>query len=293
MKIDNILDMIPQTDFPVGLIGCHAEQANFDCCAYDIVIFDEQNKSDSLINNNDKLIKIRHGSLHENRVEKLIQLEKMQILSDEKWELQMFLAKIKEKKEKLFKTHKKNCIIESQFCLVKANNGLENSDPFIASWIKSAAYFLADAIILLNNNRPSPSHMLSILRNLKSSQTNETLSSVLNSIGLERSTPSLLSRMSKSTIGLSDLIEKNNNSMIIKQKTNYLIEKSLLSDCYFYIGYLNRNIFYSLKDSVNSYPELIHLLKTGFDLENDNITLKSHIESLTNVAETLLNLNEN
>lgn len=293
MKIDNILDIIPSTTFPVGLIGCHAEQVNFDCCVYDIVIFDEKDKSDSVINNNDKLIKIHHGSLAENRVEKLIQLENMQILSDEKWELQMFLARIKEKKEKIFKTYNKNCIIESQFCLIKANNGLENADPFVASWIKSAAYFLADAIILLNNNRPNPSHMLNVLRNLKSNQTNKTLSVVLNSIGLERSTSSLLSRMTKSTVGLSDLIEKNNNSMIIRKKTDCLIEKSLLSDCYFYIGYLNRNIFYSLKDSVNNYPELIHLLKTGFDLENDNITLKSHIESLTNVAKTLLNLNEN
>ena len=58
------------------------------------------NKLDSVINNNDNLVKIHHGSLSENRVEKLIQLEKMQILSDEKWELQMFLARIKEKKEK-------------------------------------------------------------------------------------------------------------------------------------------------------------------------------------------------
>ena len=77
---------------------------------------------------------------------------------------------------------------------------------------RSAGYFLTDAILSLNMSRPSPSHMLNTIRNLEATQTNKTLALVIDSLGLERSTPSLLNRMSKSAIGLSDLVEKNNKN---------------------------------------------------------------------------------
>ena len=217
----------------------------------------------------------------------------MQILSDEQWELQMFLTKINKKQESIFNTFTKNSIIESQICLTKAKNGLDKSDPFVSPWIKTAGYFLSDAILSLNKYRPSPSHMLDILRNLKSNQINEMLSIILNVLGLERSTPSLLTRMSKSAIGLSDLVEKNNNSKIIQKKIDCLIEKSLFSDCYFYIGYENRNNFYRVKNSLDAYPEMIHILKIGFDLEHDISTFDKDIQSLTNVIQILLKSTHN
>ena len=288
MKPEDILSILPNTRFPVGLGGCYVDQANFECCAYDITIFDGTDNQESIVENDGKLFRIHHHSLSETSVELLIQFQNMQILSDEQWELQMFLAKIKERQESIFNVFTKNSIIESQICLTKATNGLSKSDPFIPVWIKCAAYFLTDAIIALNKFRPSPTHMLNTLRNFNPRQINKTLSVVLNSIGLERATPSLLERMMKSGIGLSDLIEKNNNSRIIKTKTNYLIEQSLFSDCYFYIGYVNRKNLYSIKDSLDKHPEIIHILKTGFDLEYDKSTFDSEIQSLNDVGKSLL-----
>ena len=292
MKSEEILKIIPSTGYPVGLTGCYVEQSNFDCCAYDIIIFDGKDEHESLIEKEGHFFNIHHSALSENSVDSLIQFQNMKILSDDQWELQMFLAKINKNQESIFNVFTKNSIIESQICLTKAKNGISKSDPFTSSWIKCAAYFLTDAIISLNKHRPSPSHMLDILRNLKSNPANETLSIVLNSLGLERSTPSLLKRMAKSAIGLSDLVGKN-NSKIIQQKTNYFIEKSLLSDCYFYIGYENRNNFYRVKNSLDSYPEMIHILKIGFDLEHDTSTFDKHIQSLTNVAQILLKSTHN
>ena len=172
--------------------------------------------------------------------------------------------------------------------MTKAKDGLSNADPFVPSWIKSAGYFLTDAILSLNMSRPSPSHMLNTIRNLEATQTNKTLALVIDSLGLERSTPSLLNRMSKSAIGLSDLVEKNNNSKIIQKKIDCLIMKSLFSDCYFYIGYIIRNNFYRIKNSLISYPELVHILKTGFDLEHDSSAFETDIQSLFDVTKILL-----
>ena len=288
MKAEEILRIIPPTTYPVGLGGCHAEQTNLDCCVHDITIFDQSGIPESVIEKDSQFFKIHHCTLTENRVEILIQLHHMQILYDEQWELKMFLAKIREKHESILKAFTKSSIIESQICLTKAKNVLDKSDPFVSSWIKSAGYFLVDAILSLNNYRPSPSHMLDILRNLKSNQINEMLPIVLDSLGLERATPSLLRRMSKSTVGLSDLVEKNNNSKIIQHKINCFLDKSLFSDCYFYIGYVNRNNFYRIKNSLDKFPEIIHILKTGFDLEHDNSAFETDIQSLHEVAQILL-----
>ena len=288
MKAEEILRIIPPTTYPVGLGGCHAEQTNLDCCVHDITIFDQSDIPESVIEKDSQFFKIHHCTLTENRVEILIQLHHMQILYDEQWELKMFLAKIREKHESILKAFTKSSIIESQICLTKAKNVLDKSDPFVSSWIKSAGYFLVDAILSLNNYRPSPSHMLGILRNLKSNQINEMLPIVLDSLGLERATPSLLRRMSKSTVGLSDLVEKNNNSKIIQHKINCFLDKSLFSDCYFYIGYVNRNNFYIIKNSLDKFPEIIHILKTGFDLEYDSSAFETDIQSLHEVAQILL-----
>ena len=213
----------------------------------------------------------------------------MQILSDAQWELQMFLAKINEKRGLIYNTFTKNSIIESQICLTKAKDGLNKSDPFVSSWIKSAGYFLTDAILSLNTSRSSPSHMLNTIRNLESTKPNETLSLVIDLLGLERATPSLLNRMSKSVIGLSDLVEKNNNSKIIQKKIDCLIEKSLFSDCYFYLCYINRNNFKKVQD-IHRKPELIHLLKVGFDLENDTSKIEHYSNNLKNAINSLLSL---
>ena len=43
-----------------------------------------------------------------------------------------------------------------------------------------------------------------------------------------------------------------------------------------------------IKDTPNKLPEFIHILKTGFDLENDIVKLESDISALTSIANGLL-----
>ena len=95
--------------------------------------------------------------------------------------------------------------------------------------------------------------------------------------------------MLKSTIGFSDLIEGNFHSKTILRKYNYLIENSLFSDCYFYLGYINRNNFKKIQD-LHRKPELIHMLKTGFDLENDITKIESDANNLYQATNLLLSL---
>ena len=268
--------------------GCKSQGSSYDCCEYDITIFDGKKQKESFLESNRVFYHIHHGMLQETSPDILLQYDGMTILLDEQWELRMLLSKIKEKKEQIFNVYIKNCLVEAGVCITKTKNGL-NVDPYSSSWLKCAAYFLADAISALNFQRSSPVHMLKMLREFNKNKINELISPITESIGIERATPSLLSRMLKSTIGFSDLIENNSHSKIISQKYHYMIENSLFSDCYFYLGYINRNNFKKIQD-LHRKPDLIHILKTGFDLEGDITKIGSEANKLQQVTNSLLSL---
>ena len=287
MEYKKILENLSIENHPVGIGGCKSQGPSYDCCEYDITVFDGK-KEESFLEHDGNFYNIYHGTLEETAPDILLQYDGMTILVDEQWELRMLLSKIKEKKQQIFNAYVKNCLVESGVCITKAKHGL-NSDPYSSSWVKCAAYFLADAISVLNSYHPSPVHMLKTLRELPKNKTNEAVSVITDSIGIERATSSLLSRMLKSTMGFSDLITDNFHSRIISRKYNYLVENSLLSDCYFYLGYVNRNNFKKIQD-LHRKPELIHLLKTGFDLENDTIKVESDANNLYEATNFLLSL---
>jgi len=283
-----ILEDFSLTKFPVALGGCRKEGNNFECCEYNITVFDEKNKKDRIIEVGNEFVKIHHGSLEESRHEILAQYDNLEILNDEQWELRIFLSKIKEKKEKIFKTYAKSCLIDAAVCATKTKDGLKNSDPFASSWIKCSAFFIADAISILNSKRLSPAHMLENLRHFEKNKINENFSIVNDSIGIERATPSLLSRMCKSTMGFSDMVEQNDHSKIIQKKNDYFLKNSLISDCYFYLGYTNRNNFIKIKDILHEKPELIHVLKVAFDVDNDQVKIGQQADVLHKTANDMI-----
>ncbi len=290
MDYKKILEDFSLTKFPVALGGCRKEGNNFECCENNITVFDEENEKDRIIEIGNEFVKIHHGSLEESRHEILAQYDNLEILNDEQWELRIFLSKIKEKKEKIFKTYAKSCLIDAAVCATKTKEGLKNSDPFASSWIKCSAFFIADAISILNSKRPSPAHMLENLRHFEKNKINENFSIVNDSIGIERATPSLLSRMCKSTMGFSDMVEQNDHSKIIQKKNDYFLKNSLISDCYFYLGYTNRNNFIKIKDILHEKPELIHVLKVAFDVDNDQVKIGQQADVLHKTANDMITL---
>ncbi len=278
MDIEKFVTETRLSVFPIGLGGCRISDLHFDSCEYDIVVFDGKSEPEKIIKSGDEFVMIHHASLSETLSKKLLQYDKLQIIQDESWDLRMFLSKINEKRSSLFTDFAKNCLIESMFCCQKTKEAIQNSDVFSSCWQKCASYYLADAISSLNHQRSSPSHMLDLLRKLEKSPINEYISVVTQTVGIERATPTLLERMLKSTIGFSDLVEKNNHSQIIQQKHDFFLKNSMLSDCYFYFGYINKENFVKIKDTLNREQDLIHILKIAFDIEADSNLLLQQAE---------------
>lgn len=288
MDVKKFIEENGLSGYPVGLGGCRISDLSFDSCDYDVFVFDEKSEPDKIIKFDDKFVTLHHSSISESKSEKLLQYNQMQIIHDESWDLRMLLSKIHEKQDSLFSDFAKNCLIESQFCCQKTREAIESDDVFAPCWQKCASYYLANAISAINRNRSSPSHMLDSLRKLKKSTINEHISVATQTIGIERATLTLLERMLKSTIGFSDLIEKNNHSEIIQQKHDFFVKNSMLADCYFYLGYVNQEIFIQIKDTLNREQDLIHILKIAFDVEADSNLLKQQSELIQKSCNEIL-----
>lgn len=291
------LDKIPETlnllDFPVGLGGCRISDNSFDSCGYDVVVFDEKDEPNEIIFINDEIVVLHHGSFSETKSKKLLEYDGLQIIRDESWELRMFLSKIKEKRSSLFSDFAKNSLIESIFCCQKTKESVENSDDFASCWQKCAAFYLADAITSLNKKRLGPTHMLDSMRKFSKSSVNEHISVVTQTVGIERATPVLLERMVKSTMGFSDMVEKNNHYQIIQKTHDYFVKNSMISDCYFYMGYLNKENFIKIKNTLNRNQDLFHVLKTAFDIEADSNVLLQQADLIQNSCNVLLGSDSN
>jgi hypothetical protein len=288
VDIKKILEQLSLSNNTIGLGGCKSHGTTLECCEYNLTVFDEQKSKDEIHMVDGDMIKVHHGKLDESNSDVLIQYDDMSVLSDPEWNLKIFLSKIKEKSAKIRNSCIKNHLIDSTFYATKAKQGL--SDPFAPCWLKCAAYSIADALVLYNGKSYSPTHALESIRKFKKSKANESFSIIADVIGLERATPSLLSRMLKSTIGFSDMIEANENSRIIQRKYEYFVDNSLLSDCYFYLGYMNRNILVSIKDVIHKKPELIHVLKTALDIEHDVTKTEQLASNIHKLAHDLTNL---
>ena len=286
MQVQDLVGKLSLSNGMVGLGGCKAHGTTLECCEYDITIFDGTTKTETK-SIDDILVQIHHGNINETNPDILQKYDSMQILSDPQWELRTFLGKIKEKKEKIRNSVAKNSLIDAAFFATKAK---QNPDEFCAIWTKCSAYLICDGLVLLNSKPRSPTHMLEFIRKFEKNNKNQYFSNIAEILGLERATPSLLERMLKSTIGFSDMTENNSHGVIIQKKYEYLVANSLLSDCYFYLGYLNKNNILSIRQTIHKKPDLIHILKTAMDLEHDTIKLEQQALLLHKIANELIHL---
>jgi len=293
VDLKTLPEKLSLSHFPVGLGGCRSDGVNFECCEYNIVVFDDKKEYESVHEMEGELIKLHHGSFSETNSGILRQMQDTKILSDDQWKLRMFLSQIKEKKDKISSSYIQSCLVDAGVYTTKAREGIKTSDPLAPMWLKCGAYFLSDAISLINSKRPSPTHMLDFMRSFEKNRINESLAVVHQCLGTERATTSLLSRMFKSTVGFSDMVEANGHSKIIQKKYDYLLENSLLSDCYFYLGYTNRNNMIKIKDTIHHNLEYMHILKVALDAESDSLVVERQAVSILKTINEMVSLIKN
>ena len=291
MDIQKIIKDNNLGNFPIGIAGCKTSDDCFDSCNYDVIVFDDSPDLKTIVRDGDESVIIHHASLSETQSKKLLQYQNLQIIQDESWNLQMLLSKINQKKSDLFVDFARNSLIESLFCCQKTRDAIQNSNVFGACWQKCAYFYLIEAIMSLNQIRLSPSHMLNHIRKFEKNPINEHVSVAMDSLGLERATPTLLERMVKSTTGFSNFVNNHDYfDEIICQKYNFFVENSMLSDCYFYLGYVNKENFTQIRSTIDKNPDLIHILKIAFDTESDSNLLLEQADLVSKSSFAILDI---
>ena len=264
-----------------------------------------------------KLVITRHASLSESDSGRLLQYDAMRVLHDPSWDLRMMLQRIEKRRGALYRDLARNSLLQSMFCCQRAQgsdggtgdrggildvtdtsvqrDGPESPAMFAPCWQKCASLYLADAICALNCKRPSPSHMLEVMRGLPKSPVNAHLSVVSDTMGIERATPTLLGRMASSTAGFADheCVASGakgglGSSAVISRKHDYFISESMMTDCYFYLCYVNKENMSRVSSTLHGNPELFHILRVAFDVERDDSLLQKNAAVIQESCRMLL-----
>lgn len=269
--------------YPAALIGCRAQGVSHECCEYDIAVF--------------------ANDIHENKVVKLdghvaellylagpaknyiLDVRWMVTLADSNKFVLASAAKdvTDEKYRRALESAGKKSLVSSLLCQRKMNEKGDGS-TVVAMWAKLASYQFIAGAIALSGARPMPLHELEQLRQTDvQSSTADGIQAALECIGMERATRPTLSR---SIEAIRELKSKDYDRDLVMSKIDYLLQKQMLADCYFYAGKMAADNL--AKERSPFYSRYAKLIQISMDLTSDVQHLARLQQTLFRSANTLL-----
>ena len=260
--------------YPAGIIGCRATnpEMSLDCCEYDIAIFNKQSAGNRFIrlgNHGLELITLTETSrinvmkLH-NMI--IIQDDDSLSLSSSSLSSANNVSAFQQHYLKVLRGLGKKSIINSLFYHETITKNIQKNSVLGAMWLKIAAYDFLEGILALSEIKPMPIHELNQIRKITIERQDiaEGVKIALECIGLERATRSTISR---SIEAICELNSMEYDKELIKIKVNHLLEKGMISDCYYYLGKMgHRCLAYRDYKFLSKYIKLIQI---SMDLTKD------------------------
>lgn len=249
---------------PVALVGCHTSEMSLDCCEYDVAILglsEEDNRPNQVVQVANRPVKLIHmvGPMKNH----FIDLAHMIILKDNNKFMLSSVAKdiTAEKYKKMLSAEGKRLLISS---LIHQHKMSEAKHPLVAAmWLKIAAYEFMEGLLAVSGNRPMPLHILEQMRQTEGVMT-EGAEIVLECIGTERATRPAIYR---SLQAIRELKSKDYDRDLFVSKVNYLLNRQMLVDCYYYSGRVAARNLLGRGDLF--YNQYIKLVQIALDLANN------------------------
>lgn len=279
--------------YPAGIIGCRATnpEMSLDCCEYDIAIFNKQSAGNRFIrvgNHGLELI-----TLTEISMTNVMKLHNMIIIQDDD-SLSLSSSSLSSANNvSAFQQHYlrvlrglgKKSIINSLFYHETITKNIQKNSVLGAMWLKIAAYDFLEGILALSEIKPMPIHELNQIRKITIERQDiaEGIKIALECVGLERATRSTISR---SIEAICELNSMEYDKELIKIKVNHLLEKGMISDCYYYLGKMgHRCLAYRDYKFLSKYIKLIQI---SMDLTKDIQQLERLHINLVNISKIIL-----
>ena len=291
---DHLIDYISNNfRYPAGIIGCRATNPDMslDCCEYDIAIFNKQSTGNRFIRlGNCGLEVITLTGISRINVMKLykmiiIQDDNSLSLSSSLLSSANNVSAFQQHYLRVLRGLGKKSIINSLFYHEKITKNIQKNSVLAAMWLKIAAYDFLEGILALSEIKPMPIHELNQIRKITIEHQDiaEGVKIALECVGLERATRSTISR---SIEAICELNSMEYDKELIKIKVNHLLEKGMVSDCYYYLGKMgHRCLAYRDYKFLSKYMKLIQI---SMDLTKDIQQLERLHINLVNISKIIL-----
>jgi hypothetical protein len=274
--------IVEKIQHPVALIGCHTSEMPLPCCEYDLAVFASGDNC-ILRLSPDCWVEVAYftGPLSDH----IVSLYGMIVLKDDnKFVLGSAAKHISvEKYLKTLSAMGKKLLITSLFYQQRVQ---ETKNPTLAAmWLKMAAYDFISGSLALSGIRPMPLHELEQARLDHRTKSAEGMHVALECIGTERATRSSIFR---SISAIRELKSKQYDLALFMSKANYLLEKYMLADCYYYAG---RVATKNLAGMANLYrTPYLKLIQLALDLSNDIHLIEKLQKDLARVCRRVLEI---
>ena len=257
----------------------HAES-----CAYDLVVFDAPVGQPDVVRSGDDTVILYGGALSEKRPAVLAGYLSMELVQDASMALASFLSALQARRDALFSDLARSSLAESMLCAGRAMAALNEPGDLGSCWQRCASLYLGDAILAINGH-VSSSHSLQNLRRIRGARGEIPV--LMDTLGLERASRTLLDRMIKSAIGLSELVG-GVPAAIIRFKAESLLAGHRIPDCYHYLCSVSRTSLSIAHSKRIRGPSLEHAARVAFDVERDLGLVRSRAEMVRGAAGRLL-----
>lgn len=239
MSIARILDSICTVEDAVALAGCRLAGTNSESCAHDILVFDNHKGKPEIRQHGTETAIIYRIGFDDMRPSVLLGCLDIKIIKDESWRLVTFLNDIRQRQDTLTLSYARDnaaaAILYSQYALQA------DTVDDASCWQKCATLCLADAALMTGRWLPS-SHAWDGLRR---AEDDKMASLVATSLGAERATLPLLTRMTAAASGLTEMTGLESPD-IVMFRSSAMQKDGRLADCYYYLCRMGRDAMVSL-----------------------------------------------
>lgn len=221
----DVRDFVKSLPGPSALVGCRVGERSFPCCEYDIAVFSQG--SNSVVQVGDHLVELLYAN------HKVIEFGDIEIIKDSKsFSLSSKIREVTpEKRSRALRVTGRKALVTS---LMYQQRMKDAKEPLLASmWLKAGAYQFLRGILAAAGKRPMPAHELVQLRETELGTMSEGIQAALECIGLERAGRPAIAR---SASAVAELKSGNYDATLIQSKAEWMLEKSMLADCYFFLG---------------------------------------------------------
>lgn len=260
---------------PSGLIGCRASGGALDCCEYDIAVFGPG--ENSVVQIGDYAIEFVHIDSPGRHI---VVLGEMSIIRDSHtFTLASTMQSASGRYGKALAAAGRKSMASSLLCQQKMKSAKQQTTA--AMWLKVAAYHFIQGALALAGVRPMPLHELDQLRQVELvADIAGGAEAALGCIGIERATRPAIARSAEA---VAELKSRDYDGGLVMSKANHLLEKSMLADCYYYLGRVASESLAGKNSTF--YGRYSKLVQISMDLSGDQQQLEKLQKSLSHAAK--------